>query len=350
MRSAVTAPEAIGATDNCSNCGMLLELGDRFCPGCRQPIVERSQLPVADRVFECKNCGAQLRLEPSQRSYTCPFCDSNYVIESSVGEGEIPSPEFIIPFAVPREKAEEALRGWLKKSAAFLPAPVLHSMAKGTLRGVYLPFWSFSVRAESHWQALIGEYWYRTETYTVTVNGRRQTRTRRVRETEWWPLAGRFHRYWNGYLVVASEGLPQELADALQPYKLKSMKRYDASFLAGWAAENATVPAETAYAISEEEFRRWQLEAIADFLPGDTYRKLSADTQMKLLSTDLILLPVYFLSFKWKNRTYYVAVNGQTGKLAAIVPRSWGWVVLAVLVVILVLFGVGLAVRYFSGG
>ena len=43
---------------------------------------------------------------------------------------------------------------------------------EGKLRGVYLPFWSFSTLAQSTWSAEIGEHWYRTETYSTVENGR----------------------------------------------------------------------------------------------------------------------------------------------------------------------------------
>ena len=35
------------------------------------------------------------------------------------------------------------------------------------------------------------------------------------------------------------------------------------------------------------------------------------------------MLPVWFMTMNFKNKRYYFAVNGQTGKVAGIPPLSW---------------------------
>ncbi len=70
---------------------------------------------------------------------------------------------------------------------------------------------------------MIGEYWYRTETYTYKdKDGKTHTGTRQVQETEWWPLSGNHRKYYYGFLVSASKGLPQLEAIAIQPYQLNA--------------------------------------------------------------------------------------------------------------------------------
>jgi hypothetical protein len=191
------------------------------------------------------------------------------------------------------------------------------------MKGIYLPFWAFTMLAESQWQAKVGEHWYRTETYTERDSkGHMVTRTRQVQETEWWPLAGRHHRYYRGYLVSGSKGLPHEQSLRIQPFQLPALRRYEPYFLAGWLAEEYSVPRESALAICRDEFQRREQGHIGAFVPGDTHSGLAVDTQFSHVASDLCLLPIYILSYRYKDKLYRFLMNGQTGKQAGDKPLS----------------------------
>src|SRR5215831_10690435 len=244
----------------CANCGSPVDEGDKFCNVCRAPQGESapSAAPAA-RSIQCKNCGATINVPVDQRSVTCPFCDSNYVVDApaDVASDRQP-PEFVIGFTLTPEQALDKFRQWLKDGGMFRPGDLYLSKIEDKLRGVYLPFWSFSMLAQSRWSAKIGEHWYRTETYTTIENGQTVTRTRTVTETEWWPLSGEHHNYYSGYLVSGSRGLPQEYAERIKPFRLEALKRYQPYFLAGWLSEQYSVNRDDALAACQQEFTRWE--------------------------------------------------------------------------------------------
>ncbi|MCA9215436.1 MAG: hypothetical protein KDB27_20365, partial [Planctomycetales bacterium] len=154
------------------------------------------------KFFECKNCGATVSMDADHRSYVCAFCDSTYVAEYSPETTGRRRPDFVIGFEVTPEQAHEKFNQWINTNAWFRPGDLDQARVDERLVGVYLPFWSFSMLAKSEWSARIGEYWYRTETYTVkNAEGKTETRTRQVRETEWWSLTGQHQQYYTGYLV-----------------------------------------------------------------------------------------------------------------------------------------------------
>jgi len=269
--------------------------------------------------------------DPATRSYVCPFCDSTYVVEFSQDATGRQRPEFVIGFAVAPEDARHSFYRWIRTNSWFRPADLKTAQIAEKLKGVYLPFWSFSVLAQSRWSATVGEYWYRTETYTTTDSkGKIVTRTRRVRQTEWWPLAGRHHRYYSGYLVSGSRGLPQHQADRIQPFQLPALKRYEPYFLAGWLSEEYSVARDEAWEICQREFYQREHRNVAAFLPGDTHRDLSVQTEFTNVNSDLCLLPVYLLSYRYRGRLYRFLINGQTGKVAGDKPVSWLRIALAV--------------------
>ncbi|MBN2216112.1 MAG: zinc ribbon domain-containing protein [Pirellulales bacterium] len=328
----VADPGPVLAAMVCERCGSPVEREDRFCPTCgatRTPAdvpvpAEAAETPApVQRRFQCKNCGAEVAVDPDQRSYTCAFCDSTYVVELPEVQTHRQPPEFVIGFSVTREAAREKFKRWLGTGNWFRPDDLHRAKIEEKLRGVYLPFWSFSMLAQSRWSAEVGEYWYRTETYTTTHNGKTVTRTRRVRETEWWDLAGRHHRYYSGYLVSGSQGLAQADADLVKPFHLAALRRYEPRYLAGWLNEEYSVDRPEALAVCQKEFMRQEHDNVAAHLPGDTHRDLRVETELSRINSDLILLPVYLLSYRYGDRVYRFLVNGQTGKVVGYKPWSW---------------------------
>ena len=176
------------------------------------------------------------------------------------------------------------------------------------------------------------------------------TRTRRVRETEWWSLSGQHHMYHRDYLVSGSKGLDQRQADRIKPFNLPALKRYDPSYIAGWITEEFSIEQDDALMICRREFVKREKSAIGRFLPGDTHRNLQVSTSFGQATSDLCLLPVYLLSYRYNDKLYRFMVNGQTGKVAGDKPwskkRIWtavgiGLGVLAFIVlIVLILAGV----------
>lgn len=344
-----TAPQ--GAP--CEACGCPVEPGDKFCPACGCPSPKGAagtpDAPApAQTFFRCQNCGCEMAADLQQRSYVCPFCDSTYVAEFSPEQTGRQRPEFVIGFAVTPEQAREKFYQWIRQNSWFRPGDLRAAQIVDRQKGVYLPFWSFSMLAESQWQATIGEYWYRTETYTQRDSkGNLVTKTRQVRETEWWPLAGRHHRYYSGHLVSGSRGLPQREADGVMPFQLPALKRFQPYFLAGWLCEEYSVARDDALAICRQEFFAREQASVAAFLPGDTHRDLHVETQFSHVNSDLCLLPIYVLTYRYRDQLYRFLVNGQTGKVAGKKPVSWRRVLLAVgvgltLLLVLILLGMWL--------
>jgi hypothetical protein len=327
--------------DLCDACGSPVEAWSKFCPACGSlyattEIVSAEVAESPRKHFRCDQCGAEVATDPDQRSYVCPFCDSTYVVEVPAGESGRQPPEFVIGFSVTREQAEEKYRQWIAEGGWFRPGDLKNVAAVEKLRGIYLPFWSFSMLAQAQWSASIGEHWYRTETYTTVENGKTVTKTRQVQETEWWPLSGRHHHYYSGYLVSGSRGLLQQDAERIKPFQLPALARYEPKYLAGWLAEEYSIAREEALQICQAEFYRQEQANVAAFLPGDTHRGLQVETHFSHINSDLCLLPIYLFSYRYQDKLYRFMVNGQTGRIAGDKPLSWRriWAFVAAIVVL----------------
>src|SRR5690606_18171077 len=154
---------------------------------------------IAPNQFTYPGCGA--RTEHDAISKDCQFCGTALVAGST---GDEIAPEAVIPFALDRKAAREALAGWTR-SRWFAPNRLKKVSEAESLKSTYLPHWTFDADTRSHYTGRRGEHYWVTETYTQ--NG--QTKTRRVRKTRWYPASGSVSRVFDDVLVPATARVPR---------------------------------------------------------------------------------------------------------------------------------------------
>lgn len=346
------APET--GWQSCPRCSRRARAGQPFCEQCGQQlaVAAESDGPApARRSVTCSQCSASVQVPAGQRTTTCPFCDTPYVAEGELSTGRH-APEFVLPFALAETAARERLTAFLAAGGWFTPGDLSRKAGIHELRGVYVPCWSFSTRSGTRWSARIGEWWWETrvETYTTFVNGKPvvRTRTRQVRHTEWYPLAGVFQQFHAHYLVSGSRGLPQAQLDALGPFPVAEMLRYRPQYLSGWLAEEYTLERGEAEALSQRVFAERERADVAAFLPGDEHADLALETGFSDTTTDLLFLPVWICAFRYRGRVWRYLLNGATGATWARRPKSAPRIVLAVLLGLALAVGTVLLVRHLA--
>lgn len=299
---------------------------------------------------QCRECGSTVTMPAHRFAAVCPFCASGSVVERSVeegaelGSGRVFAPEYAVGFAIPRARAEGLVSEWLKRGRLFAPGELKHAEVS-RVEGIYLPAWLYSAEARSRYQAQIGENYTETETYTTTDSkGRTVTRTRTVVKTEWRDLSGDHVTYVADHLVTACRGLSNAELEALEPYDLGAIRRYDPAIVAGFAGEEATRTEEEGHEIGRKEAMAQLEREVEGFLPGDSRRLTHLSTDFVNEDTDLLLLPVWIFAARWgkERKLLRVLVNGQTGEVQGKVPTSALRVTVAVLVVLALLAGVAL--------
>ncbi len=270
----------------------------------------------------CPNCGAAVTFADGVIADLCVFCESALV----AGSAETQHADRVAPFLISKNAAGERLGAHLA-GQWLAPGHVRETKAPQKLKGVLVPFWVHDAVARSEWHANIGIYWYRTETYYVTVtrNGKttREKRTRRVRETEWFPTGGTHAATYANHLVSGSKGLPEAEANALEPFDLGGARPFAPELLAGWVAESPTIPRYEAIEVAKTELRSVESAAVRRFIPGDTARGFEVSSAIDVDPGDLVLLPVWVATYRWEGEVHRMLVNGQTGEVVGDVPKAW---------------------------
>ncbi|MFT7485903.1 MAG: DNA-directed RNA polymerase subunit RPC12/RpoP [Candidatus Paceibacteria bacterium] len=272
------------------------------------------------RVMRCDTCGARVSFEGSITADACVYCGSPKVLAQDANRNAL-RPESLVPLDVGRDQVEKAFRKWLK-GLWFRPNAIKKVKKSGAV-GVYVPFWTFDADVHSDWSADSGTYYYVTETYTTTVNGKRTTRTRQVRKTRWRPAWGSRNDHFNDFLVLGSSGQPGQLVTELGGFDLKELVPYKPQYLAGWRAEEYSIDLEQAWTSGQSGMVEVQRQRCSGDVPGDTQRNLRVQNTIGNVRWKHILLPIWSVQYRFGGKLYTVLVHGQSGKVVGKAPYSW---------------------------
>lgn len=299
---------------------------------------------------ECSSCGAGLTVEAHLKTANCPYCDSPSVVERPATYDR-PPPAFVVGFVLDQEAAAERVTDWIGSRGLFAHSGLKRASVE-TVRGVYLPAYLYGAVGDTTYSAQIGENYTVTETYTTTDSeGRTQIRTRTRVETEWRHLVGNHSAYVSDVVVTASRGISNAELEAIEPFDLRALKRYEPGLVAGWIAEEPSRSPEECERLAHDESLEQVGAALARFMPGDSYTDLRWETTLSQQVIDLVLLPVWVFAARYhpKRPPMRILVNGQTGEVQGQVPRSWIKILLAILVVVALVAGAVLGALHASG-
>lgn len=292
------------------------------------------------RTFACRDCGATVNVGPNEQTAQCTYCASTTVMAVEPNPNLI-TPESLVPFLVPREKASESFKTWL--AGLWFRPNNLKTMARlEQIAGVYVPFWTFDAQVESQWTAERGHYYYTEETYTEVENGQTVTRTRQVRHTRWEPASGFRRDHFDDVLVCGSKGLPESLVDRFSTFDTRHLVHYQPGYLAGWRAESYAIDLPQAWPMAQRKIERQQESRCRGDVGGDEVRSLNVYNRYSSETFKHVLLPVYVAAYRYQDKPYRFLVNGQTGEVVGESPLSWVKITLLVLFILAVI-----AVIYF---
>jgi Zn finger protein HypA/HybF involved in hydrogenase expression len=286
---------------------------------------------------KCQSCQAISVFDAGRVGQRCDFCGSPALIPVEQMKAPI-RPESLLQFKISEAQVRDAIRAWYG-SRWFAPSRLKSAALTDTVKGFYLPYWTFDAQVHADWIAESGYYYYTTETYRDS-EGREQTR--QVQHVRWQPSAGAVDHFFDDELVPASQGVAESLLRKIEPFPTKDLVKYDPGFLSGWVVEQYQIDLVAAAQRARERMDAEVTQACAHEVPGDTHRNLQVSSDYSAQTFKHILVPVWLLAYTFGAKTFHVAANGYTGKLAGKYPLSWVKITLVVLVVLFVVLLVGL--------
>jgi ribosomal protein S27E len=285
---------------------------------------------------KCQSCQAISVFDPARVSQRCDFCGSTALVSYEQTKAPI-RPESLLEFKVSEAEVREKIRGWYG-SRFWAPKALKSRALTDTVKGIYLPYWTFDAQVQARWSAEAGYHYYTTENYTDSAG---KAQTRQVQQTRWEHASGSLSHFFDDDLVPASHGVQADLLREIEPFPTTSdLKPYDPGFLSGWVVEQYQIDLIAAAAQAQAKMTSATRDLCASAVPGDTQRNLQVQTDFSGQTFKHVLVPIWLLGYTYGSTPYQVVINGYTGTIAGKYPLSWTKIVFAVLAALVLAFSV----------
>jgi len=316
----------------CEVCHSLLDEEDMFCANCGTEAPQRADKaetgPDATRLathnFECSGCGASMSFDARAGSLQCPFCASVDMVQQK--DARVLAPRRVVPFRLSREEAVATMRKWLGRGF-FRPGDLSKKASVVKMQPVYVPYWVFQATTHTYWTA---------DTSHTPAGAR----------GDWYPLSGEHQGSYSNLLIGASGALTPEETAKICPFDLAEGKPPDEVDLENFTVEQFTVPRKYARPLARGGLEQLEAKACDDaHVPGRS-RNVHVNVRIEALAGEPVLLPVWIVAYRFRDRVYRYLVNGQNGRATGHAPVSWTKIlmipaiILAVVLIVLACSGI----------
>ena len=288
----------------------------------QEPAQEEGGDTIDAKIFTCPNCGAEVFATDLDAVEYCAYCGTFVTLESRLAK--LQKPSYILPFAVTKEKCMELYKEKLK-SARYLPKDMSAEKAESSFRRIYIPYWTYGLEFDPKQQIS-------AETQESWTSGNKEY-------TQHYTIQARAEGKMDNLFFDASATLEDRIGEDIRNFSLDSLQPYNSSLMAGSYADVADVDKETyedeVYSTGKQlllgEMRSGLSQNGGRGSSGESVRKVSrlssfSSSQDKrslgTVSAKLAMLPVWFMTYKNKDRLCYAVVNGSTGKMFAEIPSD----------------------------
>ena len=257
------------------------------------------------QVVQCDACGGAVAYDAADEQAACLFCASVTLRADDLDES-VPTPGSMLPFELDRDEADKQFRRWARSSWWY--AEPLRRLEL-ELNPMLLPIWRFEASLETHWAGLVSA--------PGTRNGSR-------------PRSGVEHAQL-GTVVPASMGLRAEELDAVMPFREGAAVRFDSSL-------PHEIPGLTERAASERARESLLEEHRNRIARARKLTRCNANTVIRVREAQLLMVPIYIASLRFRDRPWRLVINGQTGAVTGKAPldrRKVAFVVALVIAVVL---------------
>ena len=281
-------------------------------------------------LYHCGSCGADIMADDRQTATFCYYCH-NPVILSGKLTGDF-KPSKIIPFKLDRDIAVQRFKSWCW-NRAFVPRDFKTQEQIEKMTGLYVPFWVADCETKADLSAIGNKVRsWRSGDYEYT-------------ETKEFAVSRMALINLQGIPADGESKIEDELMEAIEPFDYKELKDFNMSYFSGFYADKYDVDKKAVFPRIRQRVETVCKKVLHDSISGYTSTRISNE-QYNIQKTDwqYMMLPVWFMTYKYNDEIYEFAVNGQTGKVAGTPPldkRRLKLLCLGIAAVITLLFYIG---------
>jgi DNA-directed RNA polymerase subunit RPC12/RpoP len=258
-------------------------------------------------LYSCPSCGAEVIADSNTAATFCYYCHNPVILSGRV-KGEY-RPSKVLPFELSKDKAVATFNNWSKKKW-FIPKDFTSGKQIDKMTGLYVPFWVADTDTTASMDA-IGE----------------KIRTWRqgdyeIREISEFQVRRKAFIHYDGMPADGSKKIEDKLMEAIEPFDYTKTKDFSMAYLSGFLADKYDVGKEEIFPRIKERMTEGDVLILKDSARYDNLRNVNTNVYINNVKWHYMLLPVWFMTYKYKGETLEYALNGQSGKIAGRLPVS----------------------------
>lgn len=286
-------------------------------------------------VYTCKNCGASIVVDPNVSTTFCVYCRNTAILKDKL-HGDF-NPQFVIPFKHTKEDAIEAFKK-LGKGRILMPKVFNIKKNIKEITGIYIPFWLFDFETSGEIEAdckritrwVSGNYRYtKTDSYIVTRGG---------------------NMNFANIPVDGSKRFPNDVMNSIEPFDYKDLKKFNYSYLSGFLSEKYDMTSEEVSNEAQNRAKNTFIEEMKKDIKGYYTTIIPINNSINLNNTKqvYVLLPVWMLNVKYKDKIHTIAMNGQTGKMVGNIPIDYKKAIFIWILIFVITFIIAFVINYYK--
>lgn len=321
----------------CSYCRSLLDLelvnDNEDIAHLKGKIVGKGAEKIIDSktmvTIKCTSCGSKITINTDEAlSARCPWCRHILSIQDKLPNGAVP--DMILPFKVTRNRAFEAMQGYIDRHKMFGKKEFIAQFSKENLMGVFLPYMVVDMNVGAE---MSGEGEHLVRRYTVGSGDNKRT----YYDADAYHVHRKFDLIVDDLTIEASsDKLNQDvlinsnnIVNSIMPFDTKNAVAWDARLVRGYACEKRDIDTgdvDRRVKLQTEDIMRYQmLDSISFYNRGVRWDKMRLE--QKGVKWKTAYMPVWLYSYFDRKSNgqvvlHYIAINGRTGEMLGSMPMD----------------------------
>ena len=258
-------------------------------------------------IFTCPNCGGSIASNEMEAVEYCLYCGSFVTLESQIEN--VRKPDYILPFSKTKEECKKAYSKMISRKI-YAPKEFRNADFLEAFKGIYIPYWTYDFECGPE----------------VKLNGESESRDGDYIVKQNYSIKCNVDGSVEGICYDASSSFDDDISGRIIPFDDEKLVPFKAPYMFGFFADTADI-SEDVYLEDASEFAR---DEIWDRVVSDTQvteghpvrpsdKKFDSIFKMKS-NTYLSMIPVWFLTWRKKDRVAYSVMNGDNGEMYSEIP------------------------------
>lgn len=268
----------------------------------------------------CKNCGADLQLDPTLRISNCSYCGSTITMTKDEIPGNWPDVDFIYEDKITELEYDNIISKYFTESV-YTPDDLLDAHEKVHSYLSYLPFYIYSIEWTASWSADAG--------YRKTRQKWSETSKKYINEgyIEWHPVSGSAEGiigdlHAPGAVLMQNKSFSEKLIPLAESIDSSASTDFEPQLLEGasWLSFDSK-PDDTYKNLVASRVEAHIRDICTKQIPGDKQRNLSVSAR-KTFTYKKGIIPFWIFNYKYNKTNYLTVVDAVNGSIKGERPSS----------------------------